>query len=119
MQVVGADGRAATEGVDFVVGYANGTITALPKGRFARDRRGITVRYVPLPVSRTSSEHSEQFEFVFPSTKAPPPPRVVEVVPAFSRQRTTSGENGDSEHVVVHDGGVLAPVPGAAVERDR
>ena len=107
VQVVGADGRAATEGVDFVVGYANGTITALPKGRFARDRRGITVRYVPLPVSRTSSEHSEQFEFVFPSTKAPPPPRVVEVVPAFSRQRTTSGENGDSEHVVVHDGGVL------------
>ena len=107
VQVVGADGRTATEGVDFVVGYANGTITALPKGRFARDRRGITVRYVPLPVSRTSSEYSEQFEFVFPSTKAPPPPRVVEVVPAFSRQRTTSGENGDSEHVVVHDGGVL------------
>ncbi len=86
---------------------AKGAIAALPRGRFA-DGDAVTVRYVPLPVSRTSDEPEiEPFEFVFLSTTAPPPPTVVEVVPAFSRERTTVGDDGDSEHVVVHDGGVL------------
>ena len=87
--------------------HAKGTIVALPRGRFA-DGDAVTVRYVPLPVSRTSDEPDiEPFEFVFLSTTAPPPPTVVDVVPAFARERRTVGDDGDSEHVVVHDGGVL------------
>ncbi len=98
---------AATEGVDYVVDHGDGKVTALPHGRFA-DGDEATVRFVPLPVSRTSDEpHIVPMEVVFPSTKAPPPPTVVDVVPAFSRQRSTVGDNGDSEHIVSHDGGVL------------
>ena len=93
--------------MDYVVDHAKGAIAALPRGRFD-DGDAVTVRYVPLPVSRTSDEPGiEPFEFVFLSTKAPPPPTVVEVVPAFARQRTSVGDDGDSEHVVVHDGAVL------------
>ena len=107
VQVIAADGTAAAEGVDYVVDHAKGAIAALPRGRFD-DGDAVTVRYVPLPVSRTSDEPGiEPFEFVFLSTKAPPPPTVVEVVPAFARQRTSVGDDGDSEHVVVHDGAVL------------
>ena len=65
-----------------------GKIAAIRGGRFV-DGDEVTVRYVPLPVSRTSDEPGlEPFEFVFLSTKAPPPPNVVDVVPAFARQRT-------------------------------
>ena len=40
VQVIGADGTTATEGVDYVVDHAKGAIAALPRGRFARRRRG-------------------------------------------------------------------------------
>ena len=107
VQVTTADGTTAAEGVDYIVDHARGAIAARERGRLD-DGAEVTVRYVPLPVSRTSDEPDiEPFEFLFLSTSAPPPPTVVEVVPAFARERLTVGVDGDSEHVVVHDGGVL------------
>jgi hypothetical protein len=103
VSVATADGTVATEGTDYTVGYDAGTIAAVRGGRFG-DGDAVTVRYVPLPVSRTSAEPGlEPFEFVFPSTKAPPPPKVVDVVPAFARQRSPVVDGED----VTHDGNVL------------
>lgn len=103
VSLTAADGTAASEGVDYVVGYRAGTIAATPRGRFA-DGDAVVARYVPLPVSRTSDEpHIEPFEFVFVSTKAPPPPNVVDVVPAFARRRVAVAGGED----VSHDGGVV------------
>ena len=103
VSVTAADGTAASEGTDYAVDYAAGKIAAIRGGRFV-DGDEVTVRYVPLPVSRTSDEPGlEPFEFVFLSTKAPPPPNVVDVVPAFARQRTPVAGGED----VTHDGNVV------------
>jgi hypothetical protein len=94
-------GRDAAEGDDYVLDQRAGTIAVVPSGRLHPGDE-VTVRYVPLPVSRRSTEH-EPFEFVFPSTVAPPPPQVVDVVAAFARTRT---EDSDSVELR-HDGAVL------------
>ena len=81
--------------VDYEIDSGAGTLTRTT-GSALKLGSDITVRYVPLPVSRTSDEHPV-FEVVFPNTATPPRPVVESVIPAFKRARP------DAEHVT-HDG---------------
>jgi hypothetical protein len=99
--VVVRHGKAGTEaqpGVDYEIDTRAGTLTRT-RGSALKLGSEITVRYVPLPVSRTSGEHPP-FEVVFPNTATPPRPVVEAVIPAFARQRA------DPESVI-HDGRVV------------
>ena len=96
-----ADGRKARLGPDYTVDAAKGTLIRSPRGEL-RVGEVVTVRYVPLPVSRTSGEHSA-FEVLFPNTATPPPPVVADVIPAFARSRQAL----DGGETVTHDGNVV------------
>ena len=96
-----ADGRKARLGRDYTVDAAKGTLIRSPRGELPAGAM-VTVRYVPLPVSRTSDEHPA-FEVLFPNTATPPPPVVADVIPAFARSR----EPLDGGETVTHDGNVV------------
>lgn len=103
LAVTTVKGIAVAEGVDYATDTAVGTIVPVPGGSLTAGDV-VVIRYVPLPVSRTSDERGiEPFEFVFLSTKAPPPPTVVDVVPAFARTRIVVADGED----VSHDGNVV------------
>ena len=90
-------GAKAVAGVDFIVDGTSNTIMFLGGGVFGVGDRPI-VRFVPLPISRTSNEPGSPKPFVLlvPNTAVPPPPAVAEVIPAFAR-----GDDGS------HSGQVL------------
>ncbi|GAA3383054.1 hypothetical protein [Cryptosporangium minutisporangium] len=101
VKVRAADGRKARLGPDYTVDAARGTITRTPRGDLTVGEL-VTVRYVPLPVSRSSGEHPA-FEVLFLNTATPPPPVVADVVPAFARSRRPVVDGED----VTHDGTVV------------
>jgi hypothetical protein len=88
---VPATGAKAVAGVDFVVDGTSNTIEFVTGGALAEGDL-VTVRYVPLPISRTSNEPESPAPFVLlvRNTVAPPAPVVNEVVPAFARSEDGS-----------------------------
>jgi hypothetical protein len=94
-----ADGTKARLGPDYTVDAVAGTIIRSPRGGLTVGEV-VSVRYVPLPVSRTNET---TFEVLFPNTATPPPPVVSDVIPAFARSRRPLGD-GES---VFHDGNVV------------
>lgn len=109
-QVTTADGVIATAGLDFAIDGPAGTLAHLGTG-LLKPGVDVNVRYVPLPVSRTNDEpEMKPFEVLFPSTAAPPPPTVVEVVPAFARSSDGAQGNGagpSDKQFLEHDGNVV------------
>jgi len=94
----GKEAAEAKLGIDYNIDENSGT---LKRTRNSALKLGsdVTVRYVPLPVSRTSDEFAP-FEVVFPNTATPPRPLVESVIPAFARARSKA------DHVT-HDGRVV------------
>jgi hypothetical protein len=126
---VPATGDKAVAGVDFIVDGTSNTILFVAGGAFG-DGDPATVRYVPLPISRTSTE---PFEFLFRNTAVPPPPSIDEVIPAFARDKNGahSGQvlrvyldrpwlvTGDGEQLaVILDQPTVVPPALTAVGRD-
>jgi hypothetical protein len=126
----------ARAGVDFVVDGTSNTITFLAGGALAVGDRP-TIRYVALPISRTSGEieGQEPFLLLVENTVAPPPPSVAEVIPAFARTEAApvahSGQvlrvyldrpwlvTGDGEQLaVILDQPTVVPPTTTAVGRD-
>ncbi|MGH9118200.1 MAG: hypothetical protein ACRD0A_10105 [Acidimicrobiales bacterium] len=114
-----ATGERAVAGVDFIVGGTSNTIMFLAGGALAVGDRP-TVRYVALPISRTSTEPESPPPFVllFPNTAVPPPPSVESVIPAFARGQDGAGSHSgqvlrvylDRPWLVTGDGEQLAVI---------
>lgn len=97
------DGNVAERGKDYEIDAVEGMLVDCRVGRLAAGDV-VTVRYVPLPVSRISSERgAEELQVSVLSSVAPPPPTALEVVSAFNRTRTVVDGGED----VVHDGHVV------------
>ena len=80
------------------VADATGTLTRVAGGAIGAGA-AVTVRWIPLPTSRLSDEDSsEQFLLEVPNTQPPPPPKVLEVLPAFKRRRARNPEVNRAEH---------------------
>ncbi len=79
----GKENLEAQSGVDFTVLSDKGTVIIQPGSAIEPDAE-LTVRYIPLPVSRTNQEHPA-FQVIFPNTATPPPPRIESVIPAAAR----------------------------------
>lgn len=83
---------------DYVVDGTAGTLTRRRRGAI-KPGTSVTVRFVPLPTSRTSDEHpTEPFVLSVANTVPPPPPDVLEVVPAFDRRRELSPRRQRARH---------------------
>ncbi len=94
----GDDDTEAQPGIDYEIDYTAGALTLIKGGALAPGS-AITVRYVPLPVSRKSDEFPS-FEVILPNTATPPRPVVESLIPAFARTRP------DPQNVT-HDGHVV------------
>ena len=123
------DGSRVRAGEDFVVDGPRGTIRRVDGGALSHGAR-VLVRYVALPISRTSAEPG--FPLLFRNTAPPPLPVVDDVVPSFAAAAGADGRHsgqvlrihlarpwlvtGDGEQlaVVLDPGGATA----TAVARD-
>ena len=94
----GDNDTEAQPGIDYEIDYTAGVLTRT-KGGALKPGSDITVRYVPLPVSRKSDEYPP-FQVVLPNTATPPRPVVESLIPAFSRTRA-------DQQNVTHDGRVV------------
>ena len=91
---VTATGVRAERGTDFIVNGPAGTLVRNPRGGLAAGE-SVTVRYIPLPISRVSTEDgAKPFTMLLPNTAVPPPPVVDEVIPSFAEgaDGTRSGQ---------------------------
>jgi len=95
--------RVALDG-NLAVDPVAGTMTPLPGGELV-DGTELDVLFIPLPVSRLSSESDSgaTVELTVPSSAAPPPPVVQHLVPAFARTVTATA----NKVTVHHDGRVV------------
>ncbi|HEX4983468.1 MAG TPA: hypothetical protein VFV63_17310, partial [Ilumatobacteraceae bacterium] len=90
-------------GKDFTVDRDAGIVSRVPGGDMRPDIDH-TVRYIPLPVSRSSvGEDFGTATVVFPAAVRPSAPVVVDVVPAAARRVTQTADRVE----VDHDGRVL------------
>lgn len=102
-EVTGVDGLLYEEGIDY---------TVAPPGRLTRtadsridDTEPLSVRYLPLPVSRHSSEDDgAPADVLVPNCAPPLAVEVDAVLPAFHR---TINQRGDDTIVVTHDAQAL------------
>ena len=91
---VAETGVKAGPGADFTVNGRSGTLLRNPRGALVVGE-ALTVRYVPLPISRVSTEAgAKAFSMLLPNTAVPPPPVVAEVIPSFAQgaDGTRSGQ---------------------------
>ncbi len=103
VKIVDADGATLRRDIDFTVDRATGTITRVPTGSLELDT-DLTVRYIPLPISRPSIDAPRGTTTqVFPAAIRPTPPVVAGVVPAATR----TIDEADDRIIVDHDGRVV------------
>ena len=94
----GDDNTEARPDIDYKIDTKAGKLKRV-KGSVLKIGSDVTIRYIPLPVSRTSDEYPA-FEVVLPNTATPPPPGVDSVIPAFKRTHPDAKQ-------VTHDGRLL------------
>ncbi|GJL53451.1 MAG: hypothetical protein NPIRA02_05830 [Nitrospirales bacterium] len=93
----GKENLEAELGKDFEVLGSKGMIKTIRGGAIKHGDQ-LTVRYIPLPISRTNEKLPAVY-VIFPNTATPPPPQIDSVIPAAARDV--------QEHSISHDGRLL------------